>query len=109
MLMSLKCRLDFVDAGKDCIKRILPGCRESALRASRAMVGAPLKAAAGQATVVKLQTNGRANVKIMIDQAGQFRRQLSFSYNLEKFRDYALLINRSCTLFSHPGKSPVKS
>jgi hypothetical protein len=59
MLMSLKCRLDFVDAGKDCIKRILPGCRESALRPSRAMVGAPLQAAGGQATAAKLQTNER--------------------------------------------------
>ena len=34
----------------------LPGCRESALRASRAMVGAPLKAAAGRATAIRLQT-----------------------------------------------------
>jgi hypothetical protein len=34
-----------------------PGCRESALRASREVPGAPLKAAAGQATAVKLQTN----------------------------------------------------
>jgi len=36
---------------------ILPGFRESALRASRAMVGAPLKAEAGRATtMVRLQT-----------------------------------------------------
>ena len=33
-----------------------PGCRESALRASRDVPGAPLKAAAGRATAVKLQT-----------------------------------------------------
>ena len=38
-------------------QHILPGFRESALRASRAMVGVPLKAAAGQATTAKLQTN----------------------------------------------------
>ena len=47
------------------------------LRASRAMVGASLQAATGQATVVKLQTNGRANVKMMIDQVSQFRKQTS--------------------------------
>jgi hypothetical protein len=41
---------------------ILPGFRESALRASRAMVGVPLKAAAGQATVVKLQTDREVNI-----------------------------------------------
>ena len=35
----------------------LPGFRESALRASRAMVGAPLRAAGGRATTIKLQTN----------------------------------------------------
>jgi hypothetical protein len=49
-------------------------------------------AAAGQATAVKLQTNGRVNVKMMIDQAFSFRRQLSFSYNLEKLQEYVLLI-----------------
>ena len=38
-------------------QRILPEFRESALQASRAMVEAPLKAAAGQATTAKLQTN----------------------------------------------------
>jgi hypothetical protein len=42
------------------------------LRASRATVGAPLQAAGGRATAVKLQTNGRANVKMMIDQASNF-------------------------------------
>jgi hypothetical protein len=35
----------------------LPGCRESALRASRATVWAPLQAAGGRATAVKLQTD----------------------------------------------------
>jgi hypothetical protein len=34
--------------------------------------GAPLQAAAGQATAVKLQINGRANVKMMIDQVANF-------------------------------------
>jgi hypothetical protein len=72
MLMSLKCRLDFLDAGKDSIKRILPGCRESACGPPALWSGAPLQAAAGQATAVKLQTNGRANVKMMIDQAVNF-------------------------------------
>jgi hypothetical protein len=33
-----------------------PGFRESALRASREVPGVPLKAAAGRATVAKLQT-----------------------------------------------------
>ncbi len=53
--MSLKCRLDFVDVGKDSISAFFRGARESALRASRAVPGAPLKAAAGRATAVKLQ------------------------------------------------------
>ena len=55
MLMSFNCRGDRGDAEDDCFSLFLPGCRESARRASRAVVGVPLKAAAGQATVVKLQ------------------------------------------------------
>ena len=70
--MSLNCRRYRVDADEDCFSLFLPGFRESALRASRATVGAPLQAAGGRATAVKLQTNGRANVKMMIDQAGNF-------------------------------------
>ena len=72
MLMSFNCRWDRGDAVDDCLSLFLPGFRESALRASRATVGAPLQAAGGRATAVKLQTNGRANVKMMIDLAGNF-------------------------------------
>jgi hypothetical protein len=57
MPMSFSCRWDWLDVGEDCVTLFLQGCRESALRASRAMVGAPLPAAAGRAAAVKLQTN----------------------------------------------------
>ena len=66
--MSLNCRRYRVDADEDCFSLFLPGFRESALRASRATVGAPLQAAGGRATVAKLQTNGW----MMIDQAIDF-------------------------------------
>jgi hypothetical protein len=37
--MSFDCRRDYVDAGEDSSSLFLPGFRESALLASRAMVG----------------------------------------------------------------------
>jgi hypothetical protein len=51
--MSFNCRWYGADAYEVSFPLFLEGFRESALRASRAMVGAPLEAAAGRATTVK--------------------------------------------------------
>jgi hypothetical protein len=53
--MSFSCREDRGDAEDDCFSLFLPGFRESACGPPALWLGAPLKAAAGQATVVKLQ------------------------------------------------------
>jgi hypothetical protein len=44
-----------VDAEDDCFPPSLMGFRESALRASRALPGVPLKAAAGLATTTAVK------------------------------------------------------
>jgi len=55
--MSSKWRLDFVDIGKDSITTFFWGAASRPCGPPALSMGVPLKAAAGQATVVKLQTD----------------------------------------------------